>query len=370
MNKKYIVDLTTEEEASLQQLISTGKHAARKLTRARVLMLANEERADQEIAEVLHTSLPTVQRTRQRFVEGGLEYALEEQARCGRPRIFDPTSEKRLIALARSVPPAGHKCWTTQLLADRLVELEIVESVSDETVRRELDDHEIKPWLKKCWCIPTAGADFVWHMEDILDLYAERYNPKRPVVCFDEKIFQLVAETRQAIPVQPGWPKRFDYEYQRHGTRNLFIFFQPLAGWRHVKITPQRTKSDFAYGMRDLVDVFFPQAQLIRVVQDNLNTHTPAALYETFKPAEAKRILKRLEFHYTPKHSSWLNMVEIELSVLSGQCLDRYIASENILRREIKAWEEPRNTQQATVDWHFTTAEARIKLERLYPVTS
>jgi hypothetical protein len=186
-------------------------------------------------------------------------------------------------------------------------------------------------------------------------------------VCFDEKSFQLVAETRRSIPMQAGWPKRFDYEYKRKGTRNLFVFFQPLTGWRHVQITHQRTQIDFAYCMRDLTDVFFPQASVIRVVQDNLNTHTLASLYEAFKPAEAKRILNHLEFHYTPKHSSWLNMAEIELSVLSGQCLDRYIPSENILQREIAAWEEPRNAQHSTVDWHFTTADARVKLKRLYP---
>lgn len=367
MNKKYIVDLNLDEEACLRKLITSGKHSARQITRARVLLLANEDRIDPDIAEVLHTSLPTVQRTRQRFVEGNLEYALEEQWRCGRPRKLGQDAEKRLISLARSVPPAGHKCWTTQLLADKLVEVEVMDSLSDETVRRALDDNDIKPWLKKRWCIPTAGAEFVWCMEDILDLYAEPYHPRRPVVCFDEKVYQLVAETRRSIPVQRGWPKRVDYEYQRQGTRNLFVFFQPLSGWRHVKITPQRTKTDFSYCMRDLTEEFFPHADVIRVVQDNLNTHTPAALYETFPPAEAKCILDRLEFHYTPKHSSWLNMVEIELSVLSGQCLDRYIPSETILQREIAAWEKPRNEQHATVDWRFTTADARTKLKRLYP---
>jgi hypothetical protein len=362
------VDLTKEEESCLRQLITGGKHSARKITRARIMLLADEgDRADQEIAQVLHTSIPTVQRTRQHFVEGNLEYALNEQWRCGRPRKLGKEGEELLIALARSVPPAGHKSWTTQLLADKLVERKVVDSVSDETVRRELSDNDLKPWLKKCWCIPTAGAAFVWRMEDILDLYAEPYDPKRPVVCFDEKLFQLIAETRRSIPMKPGWPKRFDYEYQRKGTRNLFVFFQPLAGWRHVKITPQRTQIDFSYCMRDLTDVFFPQADVIRVVQDNLNTHSPASLYEAFKPAEAKRILDRLEFHYTPKHSSWLNMVEIELSVLSGQCLDRYIPAENILQCEIAAWEKPRNAQQVTVDWRFTTADARIKLKRLYP---
>jgi len=204
-------------------------------------------------------------------------------------------------------------------------------------------------------------------MEDILDLYAEPYDPERPLVCFDEKSIQLIAETRKVLPMEPGQPERFDYEYKRNGTRNLFLFFQPLAGWRHVKVTEHRTKIDFAQCMKDLVEVYFPEAEVTRVVLDNLNTHSPAALYEAFEPAEAKRILNRLEFHYTPKHGSWLNMVEIEIAILEKQCLDRRIAAEDTLRREAAAWEAPRNEQQATVDWRFTTADARVKLKSLYP---
>jgi hypothetical protein len=298
-----------------------------------------------------------------------LDYALNEQRRCGRPSKLKENAEADLVALARSVPPAGRKCWTTQILAKRLVEREITDIISDETVRRVLKKHDLKPWLRKRWCIPTAGAEFVWRMEDVLDLYAEPYDPKQPMVCFDEQSIQLIAETRHSLAMKPGKPERFDYEYSRNGTRNLFVFFQPLAGWRHVKVTERRTKVDFSHCMRDLTDVFFPQAEVIRVVQDNLNTHTPASLYESFEPAEAKRILNRLEFHYTPKHSSWLNMAEIELSVLSGQCLDQRIPDEETLRHEIAAWQNLRNAQEATVDWHFTTENARIKLKRLYPDT-
>jgi len=367
MNKIYVVDLVEEEQVFLLDIIKTGKRSSRKMNRARILLLADEEKTDREIAGVLHTSVPTVQRTRQRFVEGNLEYSLNERQRCGRPRKLKGEGEAVLISLARGVPPAGRKKWTTQLLADKLVERGVVDNVSDETVRRALKEKDIKPWLKKCWCIPTAGSEFVWRMEDILSLYAEPYDPKRPLVCFDEQSVQLIAETRHPLPVEPGKPQRFDYEYRRNGTRNLFGFFQPLAGWRHVKVTERRTKIDFSYCMRDLTDVFFPQADVVRVVQDNLNTHSPASLYEAFEPFEARRILSRLEFHYTPKHASWLNMVEIELSVLSGQCLDRRIPDEGTLRYEIAAWEETRNAQQATVDWRFTIEDARAKLKRLYP---
>ena len=207
-------------------------------------------------------------------------------------------------------------------------------------------------------------------MEDTLDLYAEPYDPRYPHVCFDEVPYQLVAETRVPLPMQPGKPERYDYEYRRNGTCNLFVFFQPLAGWRQVKVTERRTKLDFAQCMRELVDVLFPEAEQIRVTLDNLNTHTPAALYEAFEAAEARRLVRKLEFHYTPKHGSWLNMAEIEISVLTGQCLDRYIPDVTTLKREVAAWQEERNARQATIDWQFTTAKARDKLKRLYPSQS
>jgi len=207
-------------------------------------------------------------------------------------------------------------------------------------------------------------------MEDLLDLYAEDFDPLRPVVCFDELPYQLVAETCLPLPLQPGKPLRYDYEYRRNGTCNLFMFFQPLAGWRHVEVTEQRTKRDFAYQMKDLVDVHFPQAEVIRVVLDNLNTHSPAALYEVFEPQEARRIVRKLEFHYTPKHGSWLNMAEIEISVLDRQCLDRRLDDIPIVRSEVQAWEALRNDQHATVDWRFTTTKARSKMQYLYPSQS
>jgi hypothetical protein len=207
-------------------------------------------------------------------------------------------------------------------------------------------------------------------MEDLLDLYAEAFDPRRPVVCFDELPYQLVAETCLPLPLRPGKPLRYDYEYRRNGTCNLFMFFQPLAGWRHVEVTEQRTKRDFAYRMKDLVGIHFPDAEVIRVVLDNLNTHSPAALYEVFEPQEARRIVRKLEFHYTPKHGSWLNMAEIEISVLDRQCLDRRLAEVAIVRSEVTAWETLRNDQHATVDWRFTTTKARSKLEFLYPSKS
>ena len=204
-------------------------------------------------------------------------------------------------------------------------------------------------------------------MEEVLDLYAEPYDPNRPKINFDETSKQLVAETRPVLAAKPGHPERYDYEYQRNGVANLFMFVEPQAGWRHVEVTAQHTKLDFAQQMKWLVDEQYPEAEVVRVTLDNLNTHKPAALYEAFEPAEARRIIKKLEFHYTPKHGSWLNMAEIELSVLQRQCLDRRIPDQQILTQESAAWERARNNEKATIDWRFSISDAREKLKRLYP---
>jgi DDE superfamily endonuclease len=228
----------------------------------------------------------------------------------------------------------------------------------------------LKPWLKEQWCIPAANAEFVARMEDLLDLYEEPDDPARPRVCFDERPCQLLADRRKPRPMIPKQPARFDYEYTRHGTCNLFIMVEPFQGWRHLSVPPRRTKQEFAQCLAELVDVHFPEAEQIRVVLDNLSTHTPAALYEAFPPAGARRILRELEFHPTPVHGSWLNMAEIELAVLGRQCLNRRIADIHIMTREVAAWEARRNRHQATIDWRFTTKDARIKLKSLYPKES
>jgi hypothetical protein len=216
------------------------------------------------------------------------------------------------------------------------------------------------------WCIPTASARFVAAMEHILDLYELPYNPLRPMICFDETSKQLIAETRIPLPASPGHVLRYDYEYKRNGTRNLFLFFEPLAGWRHVEVTERRTKLDFAHQMRWLVDVAYPDAECIEVVMDNLNTHTYAALYEAFEPAEARRIARKLAFHFTPKHASWLNMAEIEFSVFMRKLGSR-VPDEGTLIQKVNAIETSRNQTRSSIDWQFTTDDARIKLKRLYP---
>jgi DDE superfamily endonuclease len=204
-------------------------------------------------------------------------------------------------------------------------------------------------------------------MEDVLEVYHRPYDAKRPVVCLDEASKQLIRETRAPIPASPGQPERVDYEYERNGTANLFMVFEPLAGRRRVKVTDRRTKIDFAHVIRELVDEQYPKADKVVLVMDNLNTHRLSSLYEAFAPDEARRLIGRLEVHHTPKHGSWLNMAETELSVLGGQCLDRRIGEKDELRVEVAAWEQRRNTAKCRVDWQFTTADARVKLKRLYP---
>jgi hypothetical protein len=204
-------------------------------------------------------------------------------------------------------------------------------------------------------------------MEDVLDLYEESYEPKCPVVCFDEMPYQMVAEKRTSVPAKPGRVVRYDYEYERRGMVNVFAFFEPKARWRHLDVTERRTAVDFAHAMQRLADEHYPEAEKVRVVLDNLNTHTPASLYKAFEPEEARRLLRRLEFHHTPKHASWLNQVEIEFSVLCRQCLSRRIPDESTLKKESAAWQSERNKQEATVSWRFSAPDAREKLKRLYP---
>jgi len=204
-------------------------------------------------------------------------------------------------------------------------------------------------------------------MEDVLEVYTRPHDPKRPVVCMDEKSYQLLVDKVEPLPPKPGKPGREDYEYERNGVVNLFMLFEPLAGWRHVEVSEHRTSEDWAFVMREL-SLMYPEAEKIVVVMDNLNTHTPASFYKVFEPEEAFELSQRFEFHYTPKHGSWLNMAEIELSVLARECLSQRIGDINTLARYVSLWEKKRNSELVKVDWRFKTQDARIKLKRLYPV--
>jgi transposase len=372
--KKYIVKLAKEERASLSKLIAQGEASARKLLHARILLKADSGEGgpgwtDQAISAALEIGTATVERVRQRLVEEGLGAALNRhRPHTPRLRKLDGEQEAHLIALVCSQPEEGQDRWTLQLLADKLVQLRIVESISRETIRQVFKHNELKPWRNKQWCIaPKSNAEFVCQMEEVLTVYTRPYDERRPQLCLDETSKQLISETRVPFPLQPGQVECYDYEYERQGTCNLFVACEPLAGKRYLHVTEQRTKADFARFIRDLVDVYYPTAEKLILVMDNLNTHTLAALYELFEPAEARRLIEKLEVHYTPKHGSWLNMAEIELSVLTRHCLDRRIGSRTELEGEVAAWQTKRNGQTVGINWRFTTADARIKLKHLYP---
>jgi transposase len=367
MNVRYQVELNQAERSELAALLSGGKHAARKLKRAQILLAADAGASDENIATSVGVGGSTVYRTKRRFVEGNLEAALTEEPRPGATRKLLGKEEALLVATACSSPPEGRARWTLDLLAGAMVKLTEHDSISRETVRRRLAENDLKPWRKNMWCIPHVDGEYVARMEDVLDLYAEAPDPKRPVICFDESPTQLIGEARQPIPAEPGQIERYDCEYKRNGTVNLFVFLDAHRPWRKVKVTDRRAAEDFATCMRELSDVHFPAAERIRVVLDNLSTHSAGALYQAFPASEARRVLRRLEFHYVPKHASWLNMVEVEIGVLRGQCLDRRIATQRRLVSEIAAWERQRNASGSRIKWMFTTAKARAKMGRAYP---
>jgi transposase len=374
MNKKYLVALTATEREALRRRVSAGHGRTRELIHAWVLLKADTGPdgpgwTDEAIAGALDIGISTVERVRRRVATEGLEVALNRRPpRREYRRKLDGQHEAHLIALACGAPPEGHARWSLRLLADRMVELEEVDALSYQTVRRVLRRNELKPWLRKQWVIPPrSSAEFVWRMEDVLGVYTRPFDPKRPQVCMDEVSKQLLADTRDPLPPGPGRPARSDYEYARRGTANLFLFCEPLRARRWVAVTERRTAADWAHQIKELVERRYPDAERIVLVADNLNTHTPAALYATFSPAEAKRLADKLELHYTPKHGSWLNIAEIELSVLARQCLNRRIPDTETLKTEATAWQDRRNADGGTVDWRFTTEDARIKLKRLYP---
>ena len=366
MNVRYRITLSDEERATLEGLIARGRPKLREVKRAQLLLAAEGGATDAAIARVVGTSEATVYRTKRCFVEEGLEVALHDAPRSGGPRKLSGAEEVLLIATACAAPPTGRASWTLDLLADEMVRLTPHDGLSGDTVGRRLAENKLKPWREKMWCIPKVNSEYVARMEDVLDLYAEPADPKRPVVSLDESPIQLIGESRVPLPAEPGQVRKYDCEYVRHGTANLFVCVDVNRPWRTVKVTERRKNADFATFVRELVDLHYVHAERVRVVLDNLSTHTAAALYDTFEPAEARRILRKVEFHYVPKHASWLNMVEIEIGVLKKQCLDRRIPDVAIVRSEIAAWEKARNESGARIEWMFTVERARKKLGKVY----
>ncbi|WMT79389.1 IS630 family transposase [Bradyrhizobium sp. Ash2021] len=373
--KKYVVRLSGEEREQLEGLIRKGKSAAQRLLKARILLKADVSEAgegwsDNRIIKALETSASMVYRVRKQLVEEGFEAVLSRKQRAtpAVARIFDGEKEAKLIALACSKPPKGRARWTLRLLEKKVVELQIVDRASDSMIGRALKKHSLQPHRQQCWVIPPkANGAFVAAMEDVLAVYTRPRDPDYPLVCLDETSKQFLAETRLPIPMKRGRPARCDYEYERNGTANIFMMFAPLEGWRHVKVTDRHTAVDYAHVLKELADRYFANAKTVVLVQDNLNIHGKGSLYEAFPAAEARRLVERFEWHYTPKHGSWLDLAESELGVLTSQCLDRRIADKQTLVEEIAAWEHDRNANNTKANWQFSTPNARIKLKHLYP---
>lgn len=367
MQLRYRVELEESERQHLETLVGGGTRAVRRVKRAQILLAAARGQTDEAIATSVRVGTSTVYRTKRRFVEESLEAALSEDPRPGGQRKLTGSEEALLIATACSAPPPGRARWTLALLANAVVALTPHARVSRHTIGRRLAENDLKPWQQKMWCVPKIDAEYVARMEDVLDLYTHSPAAGVAVVCVDESPRQLIGEVRPTTPVAPGRPVRQDYEYRRNGTANVFLAVDAHRPWRAAKVTERRTAVDFAGWMRDLVDGPYAGYERIQVVLDNLSTHTPAAFYEAFAPAEARRVLRKLEFHYVPKHASWLNMVEIEIGVLASQCLARRIPDIVTLTAEVDAWITARNQAKVAVKWMFGIEQARAKLRHAYP---
>ncbi|MDR3326680.1 MAG: IS630 family transposase [Prevotellaceae bacterium] len=383
------VNLTIEEIEKLKSLTHKGSGAsARSIMHANILLLTNDgltekRKNDREVAEMFDISPTTVNQVRKLYTTGGLEAALSRKTRMTPPHISKITGdfEAQVIAAATGPVPKGSARWTLRLLAEYCEEKKYIVSISHSAVGELLNTNEVKPHLSKYWCTPKErDADFVMKMEDVLGIYKMDYNPQIPVICMDEKPVQLLNEIRERVTAKPliidpetgitirGKVEKIDSEYVRCGTASIFMFTEPLGGWRHTIAMKSRKTGDFALLMREVSDVYYHDVEKNCIVADNLNIHNKAAFYEAFEPQIAYNLCQKFEFHYTPKHGSWLNIAESELSSLSKQCLgNQRIKSINELNEILKIWEVDRNSRQKGVNWRFTTEDARIKLKRLYP---
>ena len=385
----YKVELSEEEIKQLQDLTHKGKKASAKMImHANILLGTNDgmpeqKKNDRELAEMFSISPTTVNQIRKAYATEGMETALNRKTRLTPPVISKITGdfEAHVLSTALSPPPKGAARWTLRLLAEHCMEKQYIVTISHVALGDMLNTNQVKPHLSKYWCIPKENdAEFVANMEDVLGIYRRAYNPAIPVICMDEKPVQLLGEIRERIAAKPlrtdsdtqlpkpGEVEKIDSEYVRCGTASIFMFTEPLGGWRHVKALKQRTKGDFAKMMYDVAEMYYPEPEKIIVIADNLNTHNKASFYEAFPAEIAYKLSQKFEFHYTPKHGSWLNIAETELSSLSMQCLGKQrIEDIEELNEIITAWEMDRNKRQKGVNWQFTMEDARIKLKRLYP---
>jgi transposase len=368
MAKKYTINLSEPEIEKLRSLIKSGRNKARVITRGRILLMSFEGRIDSEIATALKVSIPTVERTRAKYALGGLDMVIHEKPHPPKRTKLNLKQEAHLIAIGSN--SLNEQAWSLKLLAGKIVQ-RIADANNQEAPPIA---NEVKSALDEQWSIPQGDAEYALRMEDLLDLYSQPYNPERPVICFDiaelpEEVcsYPLIDNVSEPIPPKSRQRSRSNNKSKRNSCVNLLAMLQPLNGWRHIEVTRQRAKKDFALQIKDLIDVHFTHATQIHLVVNNLSKSIPGTLYEVFQPQEARRIVQKLKFHYTPKDASWLNQVKIELSVLSHERLERKIPDVATLVAEIAAWEKERNNQKMGVNWCFSITDARTKMKRLYP---
>lgn len=367
--KKYSLKLNDQQRQELNQFVSQGKKSAREINRARILLLADEGKPDKEIVDLLGISRRTIYATRKKCSESEPESFLDllkDGPRSGRPIKLDSRVEANITMIACSDPPAGSAKWTLRMIADKVVKLEVIDSISHESVREILKKKKLKPWLSDEWCIGQITGAYLWHMEDVLHQFEQPYDPSRPLLYFDECPCFLIEDKETIIPMTVGKARRYHYEYKKNGSCCVLLAFEPHTGFRYVEVRERRTAVDYAEFMKNLVERQYPQVDVIRLVQDNLNTHTPGSFYKIMPASQAFEFGQKFELHYTPKKASWLNMAEIEFAALSKQCLDRRIPDMDTLEKEVMAWTQKRNSERKTVNWKFAKKDARLKLERHY----
>jgi hypothetical protein len=387
--QQYIVKLSEDEISRLRQITHNGsKASAKTILHANILLNTDDsdlklKKNDRELAEIFGISPTTVNQIRKTYATLGMEAALNRKTRLTAPILSKITGdfEAHVVAMALGPTPKGRAKWTLRLLAEHCLANQYIVSISHTAIGEMLNTNQVKPHLSKYWCIPKENdVAFVTNMEDVLGIYQKPYDAHHPVICMDEKPVQLLDEIRNRVGAKPlrtdpdtalpkpGEVEKIDSEYIRCGTASIFMFTEPLGGWRHVTALKSRTKGDFALMMREIYEKYYPDVERITLVADNLNTHNKTSFYEAFSAHIAYDLSQKYDFHYTPKHGSWLNIAETELSSLSTQCLGKQrINNVEELNEVLSAWEIDRNARQKGVNWQFTTEDARIKLKRLYP---
>lgn len=367
IRRKYArlaVKIGRKDQREIKKLLRKGKVSVRIVKRAWVLRLLNKGHPPSQAAELVEVTAKTAREIGWRYVEGGLQKALHESPRRPRKRTLNSKQSSKIIALVCSSPPEGRSRWTLELISEEIKKRGIASKISKESIRLLMKNHNLKPWRLKMWCIPELNDDYKKKMEDVLDVYEKPYNPKEPVVCFDEKPMQLLAETRKPIfAKKPGQITKQDSEYIRRGTANIFCAIEGKAGKHFTFVTKNRKGPEFAKVINK-ISKQYPAARTIHLVLDNLNTHREKSLINFYGGKRGKEIWRRFSIHYTPKHGSWLNQAEIEIGIYSRQCLGKVrIGNIEELKRRSKAWNKKANTKKAKIDWKFTTRSARKKFK-------